>query len=44
VRLSEQHDKLVFLTFWASWCPPCRNELAKEINAALQGTKTSVAQ
>jgi peroxiredoxin len=27
VTLSEQHGKLVFLTFFASWCPPCRKEV-----------------
>lgn len=26
-RLSEQQGKLVILTFWASWCAPCRKEL-----------------
>jgi peroxiredoxin len=27
VRLSSAQGKLVFLTFWATWCPPCRQEL-----------------
>jgi peroxiredoxin len=27
VTLSSEQGKLVFLTFWGSWCPPCRKEL-----------------
>lgn len=27
--LEKYRDKIIFLNFWASWCPPCKEELAE---------------
>lgn len=27
VRLSDFKDKVIFISFWATWCEPCRSEL-----------------
>ncbi|MCT4781553.1 MULTISPECIES: TlpA disulfide reductase family protein [Exiguobacterium] len=41
VRLSDLTDQLIVINFWATWCPPCRQEIP-ELNRFSESTNIPV--
>ncbi|MDH5680655.1 MAG: TlpA family protein disulfide reductase, partial [Spirochaetota bacterium] len=39
VSLKDYRGKLIFLNFWATWCPPCRREMPsmQSLNSKMKG-------
>jgi thiol-disulfide isomerase/thioredoxin len=42
VRLSDSHGRLRIISFWATWCPPCRKELPLLAAIASEGKASNV--
>lgn len=45
VSLKDFNGSIVFLNFWASWCPPCRAEMPsiEHLHTAMQGKNFHIA-
>ena len=43
-RLSDYKGKIIFLNFWATWCPPCREEMPyiDELAKEYEGTDVAI--
>lgn len=41
-KLSDYKGKIVFLNFWATWCPPCRGELPYIQNISMEYSRDDV--
>jgi thiol-disulfide isomerase/thioredoxin len=43
IRLGDYHGKLVIVSFWASWCGPCRKELPLLAKIQKHATREKIA-